>query len=97
MSKSRTIDDVADWEEREIRDSIDQWCQPASAASSCGKLHINSDGEPLCIEHKKHNGKGPMSNDETEYVAKDTSVFPVGYRDVCLYCARVWREAKSDD
>jgi hypothetical protein len=95
MSKSQPIADVKRREEREIREHIDKFVQPTSAASSKGRLHISRDGDPLCVDLKEHNGRGPLSKDATEYVEKDPAVFPVGYRDLCKYCVMLWREVRD--
>lgn len=76
------IQPATEEEEKAIHDEYNR----AKTAGSRGKrLHPLENGEPLCNHLENHN-PSRWSN------SKPMSVFPLGYKELCRYCVKVWRE-----
>lgn len=80
---SETLQDVSETEEQKIRNDIDVWLITTNAVSSGSMLHIpDTDGDPHCVERFPN----------CDFRDADVKAYPPGYRDICDYCAKHWRD-----
>lgn len=98
MGSAEYLQPVTDEEDAQIRAEYETVVVASGSSNVDGALHLpapdHADPTPLCRARTFLSGGGPLGDESTEYVSKAAAVYPPGYRDVCQYCGRLWREGE---
>jgi hypothetical protein len=88
---SQTQRPLTEQEEKTLREYIPYFVV-ATQTKTNRKLHIpNGDEKPLCSSKIQREIKAVDKWD-----TKETEVYPIGYRDVCMHCGNIWRENNAE-
>lgn len=81
-----TINDATRAEEIAIRDAVGEFYLVAGNGHGRPRFHLpGTDGEPRC------GGRTTQHLRDREFEAKATTIYPVGYHDLCKHCVDLWR------
>lgn len=91
---SEVIQAVTETEEQQIRDEYAEFV--IGTGQKCKRLHLpdtTSEPHPLCNgTHLRNTESPPNQFRGNGWDTKPVSVYPSGYRELCMLCVRKWRQ-----
>jgi hypothetical protein len=93
MTDTRALEPLSIAEEKKLREWVSHFLIATNMNTSTNKLHIPGDDGPIC-DHSKLQRTSKFAH--VEWSAKETECYPIGHKDVCQYCANLWRETNAE-